>query len=58
MAGATTGRPTVGVAVTAVTKGIEVKSPHHFMTTLPVSQTRKVIWRSQTLPQHLVGCLK
>ncbi|MGB6041789.1 MAG: hypothetical protein WBF93_01415 [Pirellulales bacterium] len=48
--GANRDRTTVGLAVTAVTKGVEVKSPNHSMMPLPDSQTRKVIWRSQTLP--------
>ena len=45
--------PTVGVAVTAVTKGVNLITPNDCMTTPPVSQTAKVIWRSQTLPPHL-----
>jgi hypothetical protein len=44
----------VGVAVTAVIKGAKVVTPDDCMTTPPVSQTPKVIWRSQTLPPHLV----
>jgi len=40
---------TVGVAVSAFTKGVGVTLPGHSMATPPVSQTPKVIWRSQTL---------
>ena len=48
-------RTTVGLAVTAVTKGIEAESSSDCMTTPPDIQETKVTRRSRALPPDLVG---